>query len=298
MGRLLYNLNFWSEYLTNSLDSRIPSCQQIEKALKEINYYCKIKYPFDLDNVIKLKDIDLLKSSGYSYDFYRILYPFKNRIKFHYLFGDITEIPKVPTFVKSRPISECNENAVLLPLDSCRHFNFIRDRKKFSEKKEKAVWRGAAYQRHRLQFLESCQHLSFLDIGNTAVSKERELICAKAKMSIRDQLDFKFIISLEGNDVATNLKWIMSSNSVCIMPRPKYETWFMEGKLKAGVHYIEILDDFSNLEEQFLKYLSQPSACEEIILNANKYTKNFSSKHERLLKARMVSMKFMNLTNA
>ena len=40
----------------------------------------------------------------------------------------------------------------------------------------------------------------------------------------------------------------MSSNSVAVMPRPKYESWFMEGRLQPGVHYIEIKDDYSDLE--------------------------------------------------
>ena len=41
----------------------------------------------------------------------------------------------------------------------------------------------------------------------------------------------------------------MSSNSVAVMPRPKYESWFMEGRLQPGVHYIEIKDDYSDLED-------------------------------------------------
>ena len=63
-------------------------------------------------------------------------------------------------------------------------------------------------------------------------------------------LNYKFILCLEGNDVASNLKWVMSSNSIAVMPKPKYETWFMEGKLKGNVHYIEIKDDYSDLEEK------------------------------------------------
>ena len=38
----------------------------------------------------------------------------------------------------------------------------------------------------------------------------------------------KFILCIEGNDVASNLKWVMSSNSVAVMPKPKFESWFME----------------------------------------------------------------------
>ena len=46
----------------------------------------------------------------------------------------------------------------------------------------------------------------------------------------------------------------MSSNSVCVMPKPKYESWFMEGKLEDGVHYIEVKDDFSDAQEKIEFY--------------------------------------------
>ena len=51
----------------------------------------------------------------------------------------------------------------------------------------------------------------------------------RPKLSILEQLEYKFVLCLEGNDVATNLKWVMSSNSLAVMPKPRYETWFMEG---------------------------------------------------------------------
>lgn len=64
------------------------------------------------------------------------------------------------------------------------------------------------------------------------------------KMTLRQHLDYKFILSLEGNDVASNLKWVMSSNSLAVMPRPTCETWFMEGRLIPNYHYVEIKPDF------------------------------------------------------
>ena len=32
---------------------------------------------------------------------------------------------------------------------------------------------------------------------------------------------------------------------VAVMPKPKYESWFMEGKLIPNYHYILIKDDYS-----------------------------------------------------
>ena len=99
----------------------------------------------------------------------------------------------------------------------------------------------------------------------------------KPVMSIGHQLHHKFILSLEGNDVATNLKWVMSSNSIAVMPRPKFETWFMEGKLKPNYHYIEIKDDFSDLEAQLNHYIANPDEAEAIVRNAHAYISQFSN---------------------
>ena len=65
------------------------------------------------------------------------------------------------------------------------------------------------------------------DIGDTrkAVDAEEflELLLA-AKSNSKN----KFIISIEGNDVASNLPWIMASNSLAFMTKPKFEGWFMQ----------------------------------------------------------------------
>jgi hypothetical protein len=140
--------------------------------------------------------------------------------------------------------------------------------------------------------LDSFRH--FANIGNTAPGKDRMVEFEKPKLSIREQVKYKFIVSIEDNDVATNLKWIMSSNSVCMMPKPKFETWYKEGTLVAGKHYIEIADDYSDLEQQYLKYLKQPSKCENIIKNANAYSSNFKSKTEMLSNARKTVLKYMH----
>ena len=71
----------------------------------------------------------------------------------------------------------------------------------------------------------------------------------RKKVSIDYHLKHKFILCIEGNDVASNLKWVMSSNSVAVMPKPKFESWFMEGKLIPDHHYIQIKEDYSDLEE-------------------------------------------------
>ena len=296
MSRLSYNASFWFRYLTKSFDNKIPDERYFDEYNSDIDYYCKIKHPVGLQGGIKLSDVNLLKSSGYTYDLYNILYPFREELSFNFIPGDVTTIPDYPTFVKSRPIEGKNDNSVLLPLDSFRHFRFVNDRIRYADKLDGVVWRGAAYQEHRQRFLESCNGLSFINAGNTAVPKKGNVPFAKPKMSINEQLKYKFVLSLEGNDVATNLKWIMSSNSVCIMPRPKYETWYREGTLIPNHHYIEIRDDFSDIKSKFNYYLKNPHLCNLIIANANEYTKIYLNNKNILNLSRSVALKYYERT--
>lgn len=116
------------------------------------------------------------------------------------------------------------------------------------------------------------------EVGQTNKPKEG-VPWQKPFMSLKEQLRYKFIFCLEGNDVATNLKWAMSSNSLCLMPKPKYETWFMEGTLRPGVHYAEVKRDFSDIEKVMNYYSKNIKETHEIIENANAHVKQFQDKN-------------------
>ena len=290
MTNLLFYLNFWSRYFLKLFPNHIPKPNEF--SANDINYYCKLDSEFSIQNGVRLNEVNLLKNSGYSYDIYKIIYPFHRSLRFNYLPGDITHIPPEPTFLKSRPICQGNNNSVLLPLDSRRHLRFANDKLEFDQKKEGVVWRGAAYQESRQLFLRTCSRYKFVNLGNTAISKGEVIEFAKPKMTIREQLKYRFIVSIEGNDVATNLKWIMSSNSVCMMPKPKFETWFKEGTLIPGVHYIKLKDDFSDLELQYNRYRQDPISCIRIAKKANEYANLFKIPSLNLLLARCVASKY------
>ena len=123
--------------------------------------------------------------------------------------------------------------------------------KSFGEKQDKLVWRGGAYKKLRRGFVERFYNHPQCDVGQTN-SPEEQVPWQKPFMSIENQLDYKFIFCPEGNDVATNLKWAMSSNSLCFMLKPTCETWFMEGLLEPGVHYVEIANDYKDLESNYV----------------------------------------------
>ena len=57
----------------------------------------------------------------------------------------------------------------------------------------------------------------------------------KEKVRVNYLLEYKGIIMIEGNDVASGLKWALLSQSVVLMPRPKHTSWCMEELLEPWV---------------------------------------------------------------
>jgi len=263
-----------------------------------VNYYNKLsKFTPVGDDAISLAHIKTLKGpKAYYFDTFEFSRYFKNSFKANLLFKDVIHIPDVPTLQKSRPIAGDNANAVLLKMDKKRHFLFINDNRKFAEKKDMLIGRGVIEQPHRVKFMEMYFDHPICDLGQVNKIKGN-VKWIKPKMSISDHLEYKFILSLEGNDVATNLKWIMSSHSVAVMPKPKYETWFMEGRLVPDFHYILIKDDYSDLIERLAYYISHPEEAQAIINNANEYVKQFFDKKRERLISLMVLQKYFFWTS-
>lgn len=201
---------------------------------------------------------------AYWFDARATLRYFPKSLRWVHVPGDIRRTPPVPAVVKARPISGDNSNGVLLALNTVRHFVFVCDRMPFRDKLNLACFRGKVPDKPlRIALFERWFGHPLLDLGDTSEHPVRQE-WARPKMTLAEQLRFKFILSIEGNDVASNLKWILSSNSVAVMPKPQIETCFEEGKLIPGVHYLEIKPDFSDLPEVIGHWASRPNDCERI----------------------------------
>lgn len=272
---------------------------------KRVNYYNKLDSSVTLPaSATPLSNHVFRRKRGnsvYFFDTYEIIRFFKQSFRWLHEPGDITKVFDYPTVVKSRPIATDvidNCNSILLKLDKVRHFFFVNDPIPFEKKKSIVLFRGAVHGKpHRQRFLEMYIENSLCDLRDTAKdSKNPQSWQQKKLMTIREHLNYRYIMALEGNDVASNLKWVMSSNSIAVMPRPKYETWFMEGTLIPNYHYIEIKPDYSDLIEKIAYYNNHLDEAKSIIKNANEYIKQFQDKKRERLISLLVMDKYFQMT--
>ena len=314
MGRLVfrYNNNKTGYYLINYLRQLIPGffyrallsrklrlISKYDRKYVEdrVNYYNKLKNEYRLsDKAIKAGDLRLdTKFKTYSFDTREYLRYFNPSLKVRLVFGDITTVPEEPSLLKSRPIGGDNANSVILKLNKVRHYIYVEDKKAYTDKKDMLVFRGTTKQQHRVRFMQMYKDHPMCNVGTfMADSNDNSLYAGWLPKKV--QLDYKFILCLEGFDVSSNLKWVMSSNSIAVMPEPKYETWFMEGRLIPDYHYIQIRDDYSDLEERLKYFLSHPDEAMQIIKNANEYMSQFRDRKREDLISLMVLEKYFVVT--
>ncbi|MFI3305498.1 MAG: glycosyl transferase family 90 [Rikenellaceae bacterium] len=259
---------------------------------ERVNYHCKL--PAGVVTPLPVNALTLgshtlqnhKESSCYFFDSYEYTRYFNDDLRWIHLFGDVIDLFSSPTIVKSRPLLKGdNANSVVLNLNKIRHFITLNDRIKFGDKSDKAIFRGDVEGKmNRYNFVSQYINHPMCDVGDVRPDAKTPVEWRREPMSLYEHLKHKFIFALEGNDVASNLKWIMSSNSVAVMPTPTCETWFMEGRLKSGEHYIEIAQDFSDVEKQLQYYLDHPKESIEIAQNANRFVAQFQNpRRERLI---------------
>ena len=300
--RLFISTKYFQKKLATELDKiKNLNTENYKQVILRFNYYNQLNKKSVLSsNAQKLSELKLQKAhKTYYFDLNEYSKYFNQDLKGHFLFGDITKIPKEPGLVKSRPINNKNINSVLLKWNKIRHFTFIsKDDLPYTKKKDQLVFRAKVHssQPQRIKFLEKHYGHPMCNIGKVNSNNLNRLWMVK-RMTYLQQLQYKFILCLEGNDVASNLKWVMSSNSIAVMPKPKYETWFMEGRLIADHHYIEIKDDYSDLESKLRFFIKHPKKAELIIENANEHVNQFKDQKKEDLISVMVLDKYFKNTN-
>ncbi|WP_367174809.1 hypothetical protein [uncultured Chryseobacterium sp.] len=142
------------------------SIAEVEALKQRVDYYCKLERQQNVTFKNTVRDLKKpVTPKAYYFDTYEYARYFDENQKINYEFGDVTWIPKVPAIVKSRPISDDNQNAVLLNLDKARHFVFVENDKNFLEKKRFDDWSRCCLSGTPLQILRTIFQSSALRFG-------------------------------------------------------------------------------------------------------------------------------------
>jgi len=152
--------------------------------------------------------------------------------------------------------------------------------KEFINVKEEARKKYLAIPRY--EFIRQVFLLDFVDVGFVHTGKELENIhnspwknqilspFLKARMSIEQQKESKFIFALPGNDYASNLYWALMANSVVFVLETEWET-ALDAGLEPWVHYVPVSLDKIDVINKYNKMLADIPYCLEIIKNAHEY---------------------------
>ena len=163
-----------------------------------------------------------------------------------------------------------------------------KDAKKFEQKRKEALFIGVSSGNLFAMWndrLRMCKKYKFHEkihcyISDIIQLSEEELCKDHAgykdylhpAMSIEEQLDYKFLINIDGNTCAWDrLVWILNSNSVCLKKKSDKKCWYYD-LLENGKHYIEI-DENSDIEKIMDSYSDEQ--CKEITKNANLFVKEY-----------------------
>ena len=264
---------------------------------QRVDYYCKFADAITLpDDAPPLSLFTYRKKESYVHDYvnstyffdaYQYTRFFPDTMRWAYNPGDVNYLFPLPEITKSRPITadDANRNNILLNLDKVRHFTWIDDPFSWEEKACRILFRGDIKGKPRRQlFIDRWQSHPLCDISDAI------------DMTLYDHLKVRYIMSLEGNDVASNLKWVMSSNSIAVMPRPTCETWYMEAQLVPDYHYIEIAPDYHDLIDKVSYYEAHPDEAKAILRHAHQWVAQFRNRRREDLIALMVLDKYFRLT--
>lgn len=260
--------------------------EDAEYIRQRVDLYCRINdsYRLSTEESVKIKDVNRHNfQSRYAFDAQKSLQYFPGDGRVRFIDGDIRINPEKPSLMKCRRLDGKNEDkAVILNLDSIRHWLNPIDRIPFEEKIPKLFFRGDIFNKpDRIRFFEQWADSELFDLGDTNRSNPSRW--QKDFVTVPDHFKYQFILALEGYDMASSLQWILASGCIPVMPKPKVEGWLMHSRLIPGVHYIEIKPDFSDVGEKIEYYASHQEEAKKISMESRKFANQFKDKKREKL---------------
>jgi hypothetical protein len=136
----------------------------------------------------------------------------------------------------------------------------------FSRKENKIVFggqdRGNKYNFITIKDIQQTQRDYF---KSDAVPKDN-VVCG-GWIDRYDMVNYKYVLDIDGNSATWDATaWKLNSGSVIFKTESIWRQWFYDDYL-PNVHYIEIKEDFSDLQEKFHWCENHPKECEIMINN-------------------------------
>ena len=294
----------------NKTDWILPTCQGLvhldDNATRDTFRASERRQPSlssMADTIIPLETLESCKDINmYCSDAFDTLSKANKNSSMHLLamfkFGDKnTELASYPVVGKARPVLKKNSYAsIIWPLNTHRHYGQLEElwRNKigtktktppkeveWKDKESKVFWRGTTTG-DRVDLLKRWIHydsnvidIAFHKTGSSYRGKflgnYLESHNKRQQASVDEMLKYRYLLSVEGNDVPTGLKWMLYSNSVVLMSPPTMSSWAMEDLLLPFVHYIPLADDYSNLFEMVQWAEEHQDACQVISKRATDF---------------------------
>lgn len=271
-----------------------------EEIERRLDYYC---HPWEspIPMPASLRRIDKIRlgasHSAYWFDMMRYLKAFPGKNKVDFIDGDTHVNPDGLVIGKARRLDSKSCNVALMNLDRRRHFLKVSDPIPFHEKKPILFFRGDVdAKENRRDFLSSWYAHPLFDLGDTSTRTITQW--HTPRIGIEEHFKYRYILALEGHDVASALQWICASNCIPVMTRPTVESWLMHGLMKPGVHYIEIAQDFSDAAEKIEYYNAHPDEAEAISRASREWIGQFADRHRENILHYLVADRYLHLINS
>jgi hypothetical protein len=222
------------------------------------------------------------------------------------ILGDVSGYTSPEELCKNR-MAGCTDGVILRCLNFNRHWSLFYNKPNdipFNQKKSIVLWRGTTtgdpYRiGNRFDLVKRWFNKNkYIDVGFSSIcqNKDEYKQYVKGMCDVNYFLQYKYIISVEGNDKDSGLNWKLNSNSLVLMPKPLVTSWLMETTLIPNHHYVLLNGDFSDLEEKLIWCTNNQSKCKEIIKNANLYMSQFKDyKKEQELELCVINKYFSTI---
>ncbi len=196
-----------------------------------------------------------------------------------------------PVLVKTRDTFNKQSTGIIANLNKKRHWTMHSSSDIiWEDKKSNVFWRGADTG-HNMHFNERINFVEkYFNVYDVAFSDYSQNIKTHSPLykkewlkgfsGVSEFLEYKYLPVIDGNDKSSSLNWILASNSVPIMPSPRYHSWLCEHLLQPYTHYVPVKRDFSNLGKVLDWCLNNDSKCKEIAKNGKNFMMNFSDQDQ------------------